>query len=144
MTDGSEYPPCRPVRRCISAGDVCSSELEENFPASFGVKLRSLLASCEITGSLSYGSRPSPVSRIPPGTEARTVDDDGAEVPNGEPGELLVRSASVTPGYWAGPGRIDEPVQDGWRRSGDLLQWKGRVNSYFCKHLTLKIPFQAA
>ena len=119
------------LAHCISAGDVCPSELEAQFPAAFGVDLRSVLASCEIAWSLTYGRRSGPVSRIPSRTEARLVDDDGAEVPNGQPGELMVRSASVTPGYWAGPGRIEEPLQDGWRRSGDLMQWEGRDSLRF-------------
>ena len=115
------------LRHCISAGDVCPPGLQEEFAAAFGdVPLRSVLASSEIAWSLTYGLQTGPVSHIAPGTEVRVVDDAGAAVPRGETGELLVRSPSVTPGYWAGPGWIEGAPEDGWCRTGDLVrQGKG-------------------
>ena len=49
--------------------------------------------------------RPSPPrrGRAIPGVEVRVVDDDGAEVPRGEPGEIVVRGYNVMRGYFDDP-----------------------------------------
>ena len=41
--------------------------------------------------------------RAIPGIEVRVVDDDGTEVPRGEPGEVVVRGYNVMPGYFEDP-----------------------------------------
>ncbi len=55
-----------------------------------------------------------------PGIDLRIVDDAGADVPTGEPGEVLVRSATVSPGYWRAPDATAETFVDGWCRTGDI------------------------
>jgi len=50
--------------------------------------------------------------------DLRLVDASGQSVPRGEPGEVLVRSPAVTPGYW---GAEEQPLtDDGWLRTGDV------------------------
>jgi amino acid adenylation domain-containing protein len=43
---------------------------------------------------------PFPIGRVCAHLEAVVVDEDGNDVPRGERGELCIRGASVTPGYW--------------------------------------------
>jgi fatty-acyl-CoA synthase len=46
------------------------------------------------------------------------VDDDEADVPRGEVGEIWVSGPAVTPGYWnRDPAGV---FRDGWFRTGDL------------------------
>jgi long-chain acyl-CoA synthetase len=45
----------------------------------------------------------------------KVVDDDGAEVAPGEPGEIVMRGPFVMKGYW---GRDD--LEDGWFATGDV------------------------
>src|SRR5262249_37769192 len=52
------------LRFCMSGGDVCPLELQEEFPHLFGIPLRSIWAMTETVGSLTYGLRPGPVTRI--------------------------------------------------------------------------------
>ncbi|MET0545130.1 MAG: AMP-binding protein [Caulobacterales bacterium] len=52
--------------------------------------------------------------------EFRIVDADGNELPDGEPGELLVRSPAITPGYWGQPEMTAAVLSNGWYRSGDI------------------------
>jgi len=106
---------------CLCAGDVCPAELHQQFAEIFGIPLSSTWGSTE-AGLFLYGLQPGPVTRIPPGTEVRIVDDHSAPVPRGSIGELLIRGPIITPGYWRGPGRIDDPKTDGWLPTGDLVK----------------------
>ncbi|GLX16818.1 fatty acyl-CoA synthetase [Streptomyces lavendulae] len=52
--------------------------------------------------------------------EARVVDEEGADVPDGTPGEVVYRSPQLCLGYWNDPGATRKAFRDGWFRSGDL------------------------
>jgi acyl-CoA synthetase (AMP-forming)/AMP-acid ligase II len=51
--------------------------------------------------------------------EIRIVDEQGAAVPRGAVGEMLVRSDSMIGNYWRRPGEIDKVLRDGWFHTGD-------------------------
>jgi crotonobetaine/carnitine-CoA ligase len=54
--------------------------------------------------------------------EGRVVDDEGADVPVGTTGELLLRNPAVTPGYWGMPEETAAALTpDGWLHTGDLV-----------------------
>lgn len=65
--------------------------------------------------------------RPPAGVATRVVDDDGADVPAGQPGELLVRWAGRDPrfgffkGYLKNPEASDEAWDGGWFHTGDIV-----------------------
>ncbi|QWE17663.1 AMP-binding protein [Polynucleobacter sp. AP-Nino-20-G2] len=56
-----------------------------------------------------------------PSTDIRILDDDGVEVPFGEPGEICIKGPQVMAGYWNRP---EETAQfmtpDGYFKSGDI------------------------
>ncbi|MEV7033390.1 acyl-CoA synthetase [Streptomyces sp. NPDC093272] len=52
--------------------------------------------------------------------EARVVGEDGADVPDGTPGEIVYRSPQLCEGYWEKPEETQEAFRDGWFHSGDL------------------------
>ena len=57
------------------------------------------------------------------GWEARVTAPDGADVPTGEPGELIIRGDSLFPGYWGDQGATDAAfTDDGWYRTGDIAR----------------------
>src|SRR3546814_4857983 len=78
------------------SSDVCSSDLHED-----------KLKSC---------GRPLPL------IEFRIVDPYDNDVPDGEPGELLIRQPSITTGYWRQPELTQQIVENGWYRSGDIAR----------------------
>ncbi|WSQ14355.1 acyl-CoA synthetase [Streptomyces sp. NBC_01231] len=52
--------------------------------------------------------------------DARVVDEDGRDVPDGTPGEVVYRSPQLCEGYWDKPEETAEAFRDGWFHSGDL------------------------
>ncbi len=59
--------------------------------------------------------------RAIPDTELRVVDDDGNEVPRGEPGEVVTRGYHVMRGYFEEPEETTATIDaDGWLHTGDI------------------------
>jgi acyl-CoA synthetase (AMP-forming)/AMP-acid ligase II len=59
--------------------------------------------------------------RAIPDVEVRVADDDGEEVPRGEPGEILVRGYNLMSGYLDDPEQTAEAIDaDGWLHTGDI------------------------
>jgi fatty-acyl-CoA synthase len=48
------------------------------------------------------------------------VDEEGKDVPDGTPGEIVYRSPQLCEGYWDKPQESAEAFRDGWFHSGDL------------------------
>ncbi|WP_426149386.1 long-chain-fatty-acid--CoA ligase [Pseudomonas sp. DC3000-4b1] len=55
------------------------------------------------------------------GTALKVVDEQGNELPLGEPGELCVQGPQVMKGYWQQPDATAQALDaDGWLRTGDM------------------------
>ena len=52
-------------------------------------------------------------------TELRIVDEEGADCPVGESGEIVVRGPHTMIGYWNKPEETAKALQDGWVFTGD-------------------------
>ncbi|SPM34944.1 Acyl-CoA synthetase (AMP-forming)/AMP-acid ligase II, partial [Mycobacterium rhizamassiliense] len=61
-----------------------------------------------------------------PGVSIRIVDDDGLDVPTGQPGEILVQSDSLFRGYWNDQPATLATLDDGWCHTGDV----GRIDEH--------------
>jgi len=57
-----------------------------------------------------------------PSTEVKCVDEDGNEVPVGQPGEIIARGPQIMLGYWQRPEDSKAALKDGWLRTGDIAQ----------------------
>jgi long-chain acyl-CoA synthetase len=63
-------------------------------------------------------AKPGSIGRPIPSVELRLLDDNGEEVDEGDPGEIVVRGANLFSGYW--PDGAGGPDNDGWFRTGDV------------------------
>ena len=52
----------------------------------------------------------------------RVVDNEGAELPVGEIGEIVIRGYNVMKAYWRNPGATAETITGGWLKTGDLAR----------------------
>jgi fatty-acyl-CoA synthase len=68
--------------------------------------------------------------------DVRIVDTDGADVAEGESGEIWMRGPGLTPGYWNKPMETAKAfTPDGWLRSGDI----GRRDADGCYYVAGRI-----
>lgn len=52
----------------------------------------------------------------------RIVDGEGNDVPDGEPGELLIAGPHMCAGYWRRPDATAAAIRDGWLHTGDVAR----------------------
>ncbi|UPT63178.1 MAG: AMP-binding protein [Hyphomonadaceae bacterium JAD_PAG50586_4] len=68
--------------------------------------------------------------------DVRIVDDQGRDVGEGESGEIWMRGAGLTPGYWNRPEETAKAfTADGWLKSGDV----GRRDADGCYYVAGRI-----
>lgn len=111
------------LRRCTSAGEALPEELGKRWSAHFGIDILDGIGSTEMLhiylsnrpGDVRYGTTGKPV----PGYEVRIVDDHGAPVPPGEPGELQISGPTSAAFYWNNREKSRATFQGPWTRSGD-------------------------
>ncbi|MFD8973676.1 AMP-binding protein [Streptomyces sp. NPDC059593] len=114
-------PDITSLRRCVSAGENLPEATWTAWYGRTGLRLINGIGATELLHifiSAADGDiRPGTTGRPVPGWQARIVDRDGKEVPDGEEGLLAVRGP-VGCRYLADP-RQAEYVRDGWNVTGD-------------------------
>ena len=84
----------------------------------YGLSETSPSASCNPTDRKTFtGTIGVPI----PGTWFKLLDDDGNEVPPGQPGEIAIKGPQVMAGYWQRPDETAKVMTpDGYFKSGDI------------------------
>src|SRR5947209_67590 len=111
------------LRRCISAGEPLPEHVGQAWSRVVGVDILDGLGSTEMLhiflsnrpGDVRYGTS----GRAVPGYELKIVDPEGAPVPDGEIGELLVRGPSAAEGYWNQRAKTRRTFAGEWTWTGD-------------------------
>jgi len=111
------------LRLVSSAGEALPAELGERFRARFGVDIVDGIGSTEMLHiflsnrpeRVRYGTTGWPV----PGYRVELRGEDGAAVPDGEPGDLYIHGPSAAMMYWGNRAKTRETFQGGWTKSGD-------------------------
>jgi malonyl-CoA/methylmalonyl-CoA synthetase len=114
----------RRVRLMMSGSAALPVQTLERWRAIAGHTLLERYGMTEIGMALSnplHGDRrPGSVGVPLPGVDVRLVDDSGAPVVEGAPGEIEVRGPGVFGEYWQRPEDTRAAFRDGWFRTGDM------------------------
>ena len=111
----------------VALAPATPAELHEAFRERFGVRLIDAWGSTETNIVLANALddiRPGTIGRVLPDFEARVVDEDDAEVPDGTAGELVVRHRqpfSFAVGYHGLPEATLEAWRNLWFHTGDRV-----------------------
>ncbi|MBX6365924.1 MAG: acyl-CoA synthetase, partial [Gemmatimonadetes bacterium] len=115
----------RRLRLMVSGSAALPVPTLERWEAITGHRLLERYGMTEIGMALSNPlrgeRRPGHVGRPLPGVEVRLVDETGAPVADGAPGQIQVRGPGVFREYWRRPDATAAAfTPDGWFRTGDL------------------------
>ncbi len=116
------------LRLCISGAAPLPPKIIREFEAAFKVPLREGYGLTEASPVVSFNRieeerhKPGTVGLPLPGIEAKIVDDAGAPLPIGTPGELIVKGPNVMQGYLNRPEDTAQTIRDGWLFTGDIAQ----------------------
>ncbi len=84
----------------------------------YGLSETSPSATCNPVDSTTYSGT---IGLPMPSTDLVLLDDDGHEVPQGQPGEIAIRGPQVMAGYWQRPDETAKVMTaDGFFRTGDV------------------------
>lgn len=84
----------------------------------YGLSETSPIASANPVTSKSFSGN---IGMPMPNTDMKIVDDDGHELPTGQPGEIVIRGPQVMAGYWQRPDETARVMTaDGYFRTGDV------------------------
>src|SRR6476660_5188528 len=124
------------LRICTSAGEALPESVGNAWKARFGVDILDGVGTTELLhiflsnapGDIKYGTSGRPV----PGYKVRLVNDAGADVPDGEVGELLVDAPSAGEGYWNQRSKSRRTFEGHWTRTGDKYVRDAEGRYTFC------------
>ncbi|MFO0698821.1 MAG: long-chain fatty acid--CoA ligase [Nitrospira sp.] len=119
----------RSLRVCLSGASPLPTDVQNQFEQTTGVRIAEGYGLSEAGPTTHcnplHGEHPPGAMGLPfPDTEARVVDAETGqpELPDGEPGELIVRGPQVMRGYWNKKEETQEVLRSGWLFTGDLVR----------------------
>jgi 4-hydroxybenzoate-CoA ligase len=124
------------LRICTSAGEALPESVGNSWKSRFNVDILDGVGSTELLhiflsnapGDIKYGTSGRPV----PGYSVRLVNEAGADVPDGEVGELLVDAPSAGEGYWNQRSKSRNTFEGHWTRTGDKYIRDAEGRYTFC------------
>ncbi|MFU8856013.1 MAG: benzoate-CoA ligase family protein [Deferrisomatales bacterium] len=111
------------VRLCVSAGEALPADILKRWRDRFGLDILDGIGSTEMA-HIFLSNRPGEIrpgctGRVVPGYEARIVDENLRDVPDGEVGTLLVKGESSAAYYWNKREKTQQTMLGAWLNTGD-------------------------
>lgn len=117
------YPP-KTMKVAMAGGTALHQAVAERWRTIVGSPISEGYGLTETAPVICFNpigqERPNSIGIPAPNTEVRIVDEQGATVPVGDPGEIIVRGPQVMKGYWNRPQDTADSVRDGWFHTGDI------------------------
>ena len=113
------------VRLAVSGAAPLPGEVLGAFQRRFGITIwegygLTETAPAVTTNAMGEVAKPDAIGRALPDVEIRLVDEEGEDVIEGDPGEIVLRGPNVFQGYWNRPEETAAAFRDGWFRTGDV------------------------
>jgi long-chain acyl-CoA synthetase len=101
----------------IAVAEKWKLETACNIIEGYGLTESSPVLNCNpVVGDIQLGTIGPPL----PSTEISIRDEQGKEVPLGEPGEIWAKGPQIMKGYWNRPEETSDVLEDGWLKTGDI------------------------
>lgn len=100
-------------------GKKIDSKLPDSFPGT-GYGLTETNASGFAVTGAAYRAQPTTAGLATPVVEVKIINEAGESLPQGEHGEICLKSPGNIQGYWNKPQATEETIQDGWVHTGDI------------------------
>lgn len=123
--DGFEF---KALRHCMGAGEPVNPEVIDAWKAGTGLHIWEAYGQTETTLCAAtfpgMEHRPGSMGVTAPGYYVAVIDEDGNELPEGEEGEMAIRTnpdrpVGLFPGYWRNPEANQKCFQGDWYYTGD-------------------------
>ena len=113
------------LRLCVSGGAAMPVEILRSFEKTFGCIILEGYGLSETSPVASFNHpdrerKPGSIGTPIEGVDFRLVDDDLADVSEGQVGEIAIKGHNVMKGYWNRPEATDSAIHDGWFCTGDM------------------------
>lgn len=112
------------IRGASSAGEALPAHIFLKWKEKTGITILDGIGSTEVlhifVSNRFDDVRPGASGRPVPGYEAKIVDNDGVELPQGEIGMLWVKGDSNARCYWNNPEKTDSTMRGEWLNTGDM------------------------
>ena len=123
------------IRVCVSAGEALPSKIFHQWEELFGLEILDGIGSTEMC-HVFISNRPGKVKEgstgmAVPGYEAKIVDENWDELPNGEIGNLVVKGDSSAIYYWRNHRKTQETMVGEWINTGDKYRRDGDGYYYY-------------
>lgn len=114
------------LRSCVSGGAPLPLKVLQDFREVFDTQIVEGYGLTETTSSVCANGRTGTLKEgsigpVAEGVEMAVFDDNDNPLADGEVGEIVIRSDTVSPGYWNNPEATAEAINsEGWFHTGDL------------------------
>lgn len=128
-TPGLDRCDVSSLEHAMTGAAILPVVIVERFKELTGIELSDGYGMSESTAILTFNTAGPVVKRGSvgppyPGVEIKILDENDAELPSGEVGEICARGANIFQGYWNLPDETADTMRGGWLHTGDL----GRVD----------------
>lgn len=113
------------IRHATSAGEPLNAPVIERWRELHGITIYDGYGQTENTllvgNFLGLGVRPGSMGKPSPGCDVRIIDEDGDELPPGEPGDIALsrNNPALMKGYWEQPDETEAVMRNGYYLTGD-------------------------
>lgn len=112
------------LKYCISGAAPLPISIINDFKEIFEASIMEGYGMTESTSAVAVNPpeniKPGSIGIPFPGVEMKVVDDDGNEQPSGSNGEIIIKSKTVSKGYYNLKKDTKETFKGGWLHSGDI------------------------